>query len=295
MSLTPPPSSSQVVPTALLTKLSTPHNDKTLQYLASLVLRESAIIVDQSKSYLFESRLMPIARAKGLANLDELVEILKRPGALEPVDLVVDAMTTNETSFYRDLHPFDAMRTHLLPELIKKRSSQRVLNIWSNACSSGQEVYSIAMLIKEHFPELAGWRVRLTATDLSKQILKKAQSGQFTQTEINRGLPASLVQKYFNRDGVQWQICDDIRRMVDFKVLNLVQPWPPTMPKMDIVFLRNVLIYFSVDTKREILKKVHRYLQKDGVLFLGGAETTMNLDVPFQRRVIDNAVGYLPS
>jgi len=271
-----------------------PLNDQSFDYLAALVLKESAIVIDKNKTYLFESRLLPIARANGLANLGQLVDSLKRPGALALVDSVIDAMTTNETSFFRDLHPFHALRTHLIPELMLKRSKERVLNIWSNACSSGQEVYSIAMLLKEHFPELAGWRVRLTATDLSKQILDKAKSGVFTQTEINRGLPMPMVLKHFRRSGVHWKISDEIRNMVDFRILNLVQPWPPTLPKMDIVFLRNVLIYFSVDTKKEILNKVHRIIQKDGVLLLGGAETTMNLNVPFERRIIDKATGYFP-
>ena len=265
-------------------------DSRSFDYLAALVLKESAIVIEKTKTYLFESRLMPIARSHNLSDLDQLVEALKRPGSTALVDSVIDAMTTNETSFFRDLHPFNALRTHLIPELIQKRSKERVLNIWSNACSSGQEVYSIAMLLKENFPELAGWRVRLTATDLSKQILDKAQSGIFTQTEINRGLPMPMVLKYFKRNGVTWQISDEIRKMVDFRVLNLVQPWPPSLPKMDIVFLRNVLIYFSVDTKKEILWKVHRNLQKDGVLLLGGAETTMNLDVPFERRVIDKTI-----
>lgn len=270
-------------------------NLQSFDYLAALVQKESAIVIEKTKTYLFESRLMPIARAHNLPDLDQLVDALKRPGATALVDSVIDAMTTNETSFFRDLHPFNAMRTHLIPELIEKRSKERVLNIWSNACSSGQEVYSIAMLLKEYFPELAGWRVRLTATDLSKQILDKAKSGMFTQTEINRGLPMPMVLKHFKRNGVNWQISDEIRNMVDFRVLNLVQPWTPTLPKMDIVFLRNVLIYFSVDTKKEILRKVHGVLRKDGVLLLGGAETTMNLGVPFERRVIEKATGYYPT
>jgi chemotaxis protein methyltransferase CheR len=268
-------------------------SSQSFDFLAALVLRESAIVIDKSKSYLLESRLLPLVRANALTNIDHLVEMLKRPGAAPLADSVLDAMTTNETSFFRDLHPFDAMRTHLIPELIEKRSKERVLNIWSNACSSGQEVFSIAMLLKEHFPELAGWRVRLTATDLSKKILEKAQSGIFTQTEINRGLPLPMVLKHFQRSGVNWKISDEIRNMVDFRVLNLVQPWPLTMPKMDIVFLRNVLIYFSVETKREILTKVHRILENDGVLLLGGAETTMNLNVPFERRIIDRATAYV--
>jgi chemotaxis protein methyltransferase CheR len=267
---------------------------QSFDYLSDLVLRKSAIVLEPSKNYLIESRLQPIARAHGWSTLDELVTGLKKPGASALIDEVVDAMTTNESSFFRDLHPFNALKTHILPELIAKRSKERVLNIWSNACSSGQEVYSIAMLIREHFPELAGWRVRLTATDLSKQILEKAQSGAFTQTEINRGLPMPMVLKNFKREGVSWRISDDIRKMVDFKVLNLIEPWPATMPKMDIVFLRNVLIYFNVETKKQILDKVHRFMQSDGILFLGGAETTMNLNVRFERKLIDKATGYIP-
>ncbi|MEZ6137876.1 MAG: protein-glutamate O-methyltransferase CheR [Pirellulaceae bacterium] len=266
----------------------------SFEYLAELILRKSAIVLEASKSYLVESRLLPIARAHGWSSLDELVVALKRPGSAPLVDEVVDAMTTNESSFFRDLHPFNALRTHILPELITKRSKERVLNIWSNACSSGQEVYSIAMLLREHFPELASWRVRLIATDLSKNILEKAQSGIFTQTEINRGLPMPMVLKHFKRDGVHWRISEEIRKMVEFKVLNLIDTWPPTLPKMDIVFLRNVLIYFNVATKKQILDKVHRAMHSDGILLLGGAETTMNLNVRFERKLIDKATGYVP-
>lgn len=268
---------------------------QSFDFLADLVLRKSAIVLEPSKQYLVESRLLPIARAHGWASLDELVAGLKRPGSMALIEEVIDAMTTNESSFFRDLHPFEALKTQILPELIANRSRERVLNIWSNACSSGQEVYSIAMLIKEHFPELAGWRVRLTATDLSKQILDKAQSGKFTQTEINRGLPMPMVLKHFKRAGVNWCISEEIKKMVDFRVLNLIEPWPSTLPKMDIVFLRNVLIYFNVNTKKAILDKVHRTLRPDGCLFLGGAETTMNLDVKFKRELVGKATRYVPT
>ncbi len=270
-------------------------SSSSFDYIAALISRKSAIVLEPSKSYLVESRLMPVARAHGWSSLDELVTGLQKPGASSLVDDVVDAMTTNESSFFRDLHPFNALKTDILPELIAKRSQQRVLNVWSNACSSGQEVYSIAMLIREHFPELASWRIRLTATDISKQILDKAQSGIFTQTEINRGLPMPMVLKHFKREGVNWRISDEIRKMVDFKHLNLIDLWPASLPKMDIVFLRNVLIYFNVDTKKQILDKVHRTMHNDGVLFLGGAETTMNLNVKFERKVIDKATVYIPN
>lgn len=265
------------------------------KYIADLILRRSAIVVAPSKAYLVESRLMPIARAHGYSKLDELVAALKRPTGRALVDEVVDAMTTNESSFFRDLHPFNTLKNEVLPGLIESRSKERVLNIWSNACSSGQEIYSIAMLIRENFPALAGWRIRLLATDLSGQMLEKAALGKFTQTEINRGLPLPMVLKYFKRDGVSWRICDEIRKMVDFQPLNLIDPWPSTLPKMDIVFLRNVLIYFSVDTKQQILNKLHRNMRSDGVLFLGGSETTMNLDVPFKRERMDKAYGYIPN
>lgn len=267
----------------------------SFDFLAELVLRKSAIVIEPSKQYLVESRLLPIARAHGWSTLDELVLGLKKPGAAALVNEVIDAMTTNESSFFRDLHPFNALRSHILPELIAKRGKERVLNIWSNACSSGQEVYSIAMLIRENFPELAGWKVSLTATDISKQILDKAQSGIFTQTEINRGLPMPLVIKNFKREGVHWRISEDIRKMVNFRLLNLIEPWPATLPKMDIVFLRNVLIYFNVETKKQILDKIHRVMHSDGVLFLGGAETTMNLNVKFDRRPFGAATGYFPT
>lgn len=266
----------------------------SFDYLAELVLRKSAIVLEPSKVYLVESRLLPIARAHGWSSLQELVSALQKPGATTLTDEVVDAMTTNESSFFRDLHPFKALASHIIPDLLSRRERERTLNIWSNACSSGQEVYSIAMLLREHFPELAGWRVRLLATDLSRHILEKAQTGVFTQTEINRGLPMPLALKYFEREGVSWRINDEIRKMVDFQVLNLIDPWPSTLPKMDIIFLRNVLIYFSVDTKKQILDQVHHALHTDGWLFLGGAETTMNIDVRFSRQLVGNATCYRP-
>jgi chemotaxis protein methyltransferase CheR len=207
---------------------------------------------------------------------------------------VVEAMTTNETSFFRDLHPFQALRTHVLPELIASRGRDRALNIWSNACSSGQEIYSIAMLIKENFADLANWKLRLIGTDLSSKILQRAKAGVFNQTEMNRGLPMQLLLKYFTKDGSQWHVTHEIRNMIEVKILNLIEPFPATLPRMDIVFLRNVLIYFAPETKTSILNKVHASLAKDGYLFMGNAETTMNLDVKFEKQVIGKAVCYRP-
>ena len=227
----------------------------SFNYLSTFVREKSAIVLEPNKAYLLESRLMPIARQNGLGSLPELVAQLQRPGNQSLGRQVVDAMTTNETSFYRDIHPFDAMKQQIIPELIKARQKDRALNIWSNACSSGQEVYSIAMLLQEHFPELASWKLRLIASDLSSSVLEKARAGIFNQTEVNRGLPMQLMMKYFTRNGLQWQVNPEIRNSVEFLECNLIQAWPPQLPKMDIIFLRNVLIYFDPATKATVLNK----------------------------------------
>lgn len=263
-------------------------------FLAKLVLDRSAIVLEPSKSYLVESRLNPVAREHGMESISDLAEALRKPNHRKLAEAVVDAMTTNETSFYRDIHPFDLLRTKLLPELIEKRSNEKRLTIWSNACSSGQEIYSIAMMIREHFPQLAGWDVRLRATDLSSEILERAENGIFNQTEVNRGLPMQLLMKYFHRDGVHWRINDDIRSMVRFDSVNLIENWPLTLTSVDVVFLRNVLIYFTPDTKREILAKVRQRIRDDGILFLGGSENTMNLTNEFERTQVDRTVYYRP-
>lgn len=267
---------------------------QTFSFLSQFIRSKSAIVLEPSKTYLLESRLMPIVRECGLENLTELVDSLKRPGSRDLAQKVVDAMTTNETSFYRDIHPFDAMKTHIIPELIKRREKEKTINIWSNACSSGQEVYSIAMLLREHFPQLAGWRVRLIASDLSSAILKKAQQGIFNQTEVNRGLPMQLLLKYFIKQGLNWQIKDEVRKGIEFQEVNLIERWP-TLPSMDIVFLRNVLIYFDPATKTNVLSKVRAQMKTDGYLFLGGAETTMNLEVALSRESVGKATCYRPA
>lgn len=261
-------------------------------FVCNLVRSRSAIEIEASKAYLVESRLAPLARQQGFASLHDFVSEIRRTGKQELSRQVVEAMTTNETSFFRDAHPFDALKSDILPQLIAARSAERSLTIWSSACSSGQEAYSIAMILREHFPVLSSWKVSIVGTDLSSQIVAKARSGAFNQTEINRGLPAHLMVKYFKREGMNWVINDDLRKMVEFRELNLVEPWPASLPKMDIVFLRNVLIYFAPEMKKAILGKVRNTLRPDGFLFLGGAETTMNLDTSFQRQQIGKAVCY---
>lgn len=268
-------------------------NANAFEYICNLVRDRSAIVLEPSKTYLVESRLNPVARASGLASIEELVDALRKPNSSKLTLAVIEAMTTNETSFFRDLHPFDALKTTILPALIAARARDRVLNIWSNACSSGQEVYTIAMLLKDNFPDLGGWKVRLIASDLSTQILDKAREGIFNQTEVNRGLPLPMLLKYFQKNGLTWQIKEEVRKMVEFRQVNLVETFPQ-LPPMDIVFLRNVLIYFAPETKRDILIKIKKLMRPDAKLFLGGAETTMNLDVPFQREQVGKATVYKP-
>lgn len=260
-------------------------------YVRKLVHEQSAIVLEDGKGYLVESRLSPIARKAGLASLSELVARLQstRDDGLRRE--VVEAMTTNETTFFRDRHPFDVLRDVLLPELLAARAKERRLTIWSAASSTGQEPYSIAMLLREHFPELLNWNVRILATDLNEEVLAKARAGQYGQVEINRGLAAPMLMKYFTRDGLKWIISGDLRRMVDFQQMNLAARWP-AMPQMDVIFLRNVLIYFDAPTKKKILANARQLLRPDGVLFLGGAETTINLDDAFERMPHEKAAVY---
>lgn len=264
---------------------------EAISYVCTLVRQHSAIELDAAKAYLIEARLSPIAKKCGLATTNDLVQKLqKSPDALTR-QRVVEAMTTNETSFFRDSHPFEALRTTILPDVIKANAVRRTLNIWSAACSTGQEAYSIAMMLSEKFPELASWTVQILGTDLSDDVLEKARAARFSQIEINRGLPAALLAKYFRREGMQWELSPQLKSLARFTKLNLIEHWP-AMPVMDVVFLRNVLIYFSPETKREILAKIRKVMAPHAVLFLGAAETTLGLDAAFERVQVGDGVFY---
>jgi chemotaxis protein methyltransferase CheR len=201
-------------------------------------------------------------------------------------------MTTNETSWFRDRHPFDALSNHLVPELMRRRSAERRLTVWSAGCSSGQEPYSIAMVLHNQLALHPGWQVQILGTDLSEEMLVKARSGRYGQLEVNRGLPAAMLVNNFDRVGMEWVVRDNIRSLVDFAALNLAQPLPASLPRFDIVFLRNVLIYFDGDTKRQVLERVRQVMRPDGYLFLGGAETTLNVDDAFEPVQFDRATCY---
>jgi chemotaxis protein methyltransferase CheR len=250
-------------------------------YVRRLVYDRAAIVLDNGKEYLVESRLAPVARQQGFASLEHLVRELRRGPFNGLHRKVIEAMTTNETSFFRDFHPFEALRKDVLPDLLRVRRPDRQLNIWCAACSTGQEPYSIAMLLREHFPELGSWKVRIVASDLSEEVLARARAGSYSQLEVNRGLPAAMLVKYFIRHGSEWQLRDEIRNMVEIRPINLVEPWP-VLPPLDLVFVRNVLIYFDVEAKKGVLRGVRRVLRPDGYMLLGNAESTLSLDPSFE-------------
>lgn len=256
-------------------------NLNDINYIRELVRRHSAIVLEPDKAYLIETRLAPLAQQTGFASLQELIAALRNNTVQGLLGRVVEAITTHETSFFRDLHPFETLRTQVLPDLITRRQPGQTLTMWCAACSSGQEPFSVAMLLHEHFPTLVRGRLRIIATDLSNTILARAREGLYSQIEINRGLPAALLTKYFDKQGLRWRLKPDIRRMVEFQQGNLAEPWP-LLPPMDIVFMRNVLIYFGLETKKSILGRIRGILKPDGYLFLGTSETTLNLDAAFE-------------
>ena len=253
-----------------------------LQLVRRIVVERSAIQLDAGKDYLIETRLETLARLEGLESAGALVEQLRARPDGDAARKIVEAMTTNETSFFRDRVPFDTLRTVVLPQLIASRATTRQLTIWCAASSTGQEPYSIAMTIREHFPELANWKVQIIATDLSTEVLDKARTGRYSQLEVNRGLPAELLLRHFEKDGARWRLRESVRSMVEFRELNLVGQWP-LFPRLDVVFLRNVMIYFDIASRRLILGRVVAALARDGYLFLGAGETTLNIDPSFRR------------
>ena len=249
-------------------------------FLRKFLKDRSGLDLSAEKRYLIESRLLPLARRLNLPGIPELVQKV-RSGAEPLASDVVEAMTTNETFFFRDKLPFDHLREELIPKLLQARASRKSLRIWCAACSTGQEPYSIAMVLKEMGEQLAGWRTEIIATDLSRAVLEKSRSGLFSQFEVQRGLPIQLLVKYFRQSGEIWQLNPDIRAMVQFRQLNLLQDFSH-LGKFDIVFCRNVLIYFDQDTKISIFNRISKLLESDGYLALGAAETVVGLTDTFK-------------
>lgn len=250
--------------------------DVEFDFLRTYLKARSGLALSGEKRYLVESRLGPVCRRFNLATLHDLVNALKggREAAMEKA--VVEAMTTNETFFFRDRAPFDLFRDVLLPEAMARRAAQRRLRIWCAAASTGQEPYSLAMMLHEAAPRLAGWTVDLVATDLSTEVLERARAGLYSHFEVQRGLPVQLLIKHFEQVGEQWRIAANLRQMVDFRPLNLLQPFDQ-LGTFDIVYCRNVLIYFDAATKGDVLARISASLAPDGAVLLGAAETVIGL------------------
>ncbi|MCW2600097.1 MAG: methyltransferase, CheR-type [Frankiales bacterium] len=258
-------------------------------YIRHAVQRESAIVLEPGKEYLVESRLAPLARQIGAESISGLVGRLQR-GEPRLLDKVVDAMTTNETSFFRDNYPFDMLRTKVLPELVAQ-SANRHIDVWCGASSSGQEPYTIAMVMQEVLP--SSFTSSLLATDISEEMLFRTREGRYSQLEVNRGLPVTMLVKHFDKVGTDWQVKPALRSTVKTRAVNLSQPFP-VLGAFDVVFLRNVLIYFNPPTKAAVLQRVRQVLRPGGYLFLGGAESTLTIDDAWERVVHDRATAYRP-
>jgi len=238
-------------------------------------------VLTNDKAYLLESRLLPVARKWKLATFDDLVRVIRSKMDEAVIRDVVEAMTTNESFFFRDTKPFDQFKALVLPALLKSRAASRTIRIWSAACSSGQEPYSLAMILSEMAAQLNGWRIEIVGTDLSTEILNRAKEGMYSQFEVQRGLPITMLVKYFSQIGDRWQINAKIRGMVQYKEFNLLQD-PMPLGRFDVVFCRNVLIYFDQPTKTRVLNSVSKLMPEDGFLFLGGAETVLGITDKFQ-------------
>jgi chemotaxis protein methyltransferase CheR len=250
------------------------------EFLRKFLKERSGLDLSADKQYLVESRLVPLARKANLAGIDELVQKIKGGSSALASD-VVEAMTTNETFFFRDKVPFDHLRDTVLPEMIQARAARKSLRIWCAAASTGQEPYSIAMVIKEMSAQLAGWRIEIIGTDISQQVLEKSKAGIYTQFEVQRGLPIQLLVKYFKQIGEMWQVNPDIRSMIQYRPLNLLTDFSG-MGKFDIIFCRNVLIYFDQDMKSQIFGRLAKCMEPDGFMALGAAETVVGLTDAFK-------------
>lgn len=262
-------------------------------YLCRLVADSSGIVLDLDKVYIVETRLLGMFRREGFSDLAGMLAAARHRSALRTT--LVETMTTNETSFFRDLHPFEVLKTEIIPERVAARGADRQLNIWCAACSSGQEPYSLAILLREHFPELVrDWTIRILATDLSGEMVSRAAEGRFSQLEINRGLPIKYLVKYFVKEGAEWAIRDEVRTAIEFRPLNLIAPWL-NVPPLDIVLMRNVLIYFGLETRRQILSRMRRLFRPGGWLLLGSAETTMGVDETFTRETLGKVSVFRPA
>jgi chemotaxis protein methyltransferase CheR len=260
------------------------------RFLQEHVRARVGIVLEDNKHYLFESRLAPIVRQYGLGSINDLCLLLRAKRNVALAHQVVEAMTTNETYFFRDPAQYEAIRTVLLPRLKAEKRDTQSLRFWSAASSTGQEAYSLGMLLLEN--GLQDWNMQILGTDFSEKVVERARSGLYQQIEVNRGLPAQLLVKYFRRSGLDWQLADAVRRMVRFETIDLRKSMRSLGP-FDLVFCRNVMIYFDNATKKSIVKEIHRTLSQGGWLLLGGAETAINIEERFDRQTVGNVTVYV--
>ena len=262
-------------------------------YLRKFLRERSGLVLAADKQYLAESRLLPVARTASLGGVAELVQTLRRSGSETLAAQVVEAMTTKESFFFRDRIPFEQFRDTLMPELMARRALRRRIRIWCAAASTGQEPYSLAMALKELGERICEWGIEIIATDISNEVLERARSGLYTQFEVQRGLPIALLLKYFTKMGDNWQIAPAIRSMVQFRALNLIGDFAH-LGLFDLVFCRNVLLYFDQETKSRVLDRIARVMNRDGYLVLGAAETVIGLTNAF-RPIVDRRGLYAPA
>jgi chemotaxis protein methyltransferase CheR len=270
--------------------LSTEILPENYRFLQEHVRSQVGIVLEDDKHYLFESRLGPIVKQYGLGSINDLCLLLRGKRDIELAHQVVEAMTTNETYFFRDPAQYEAIRTVLLPRLKEQRHDTRTLRFWSAASSTGQEAYTLAMLLLES--GLQDWNIQILGTDFSQKVVERARCGVYQQIEVNRGLPASLLVKYFRRSGLEWQLTETVRKMVRFETIDLRKSLRTRGP-FDLVFCRNVMIYFDNETKRNIVKEIHGTLFKGGWLLLGGAETAFSPEERFDRQTVGNVTVYV--
>jgi chemotaxis protein methyltransferase CheR len=255
-------------------------NTADFEFLAAILKQRSGLVLAPEKAYLLESRLMPVARKFGFTGLPDLIVSVRKERPEDLLRDITEAMTTNESLFFRDMKPFDQFRNLVIPKLAEARKPTRKIRVWSAAASSGQEPYSIAIILSEMQSLLSGWDLEIVATDISVEMLNRARSGLYTQFEVQRGLPIATLVKYFKQVGEKWRLDAGVRSMVKFKEFNLLDD-PGSLGKFDIVFCRNVLIYFDQQTKSEVLARISNTMPKDGVLYLGGAETVLGITDKF--------------
>ncbi|HWA72901.1 MAG TPA: protein-glutamate O-methyltransferase CheR [Polyangiaceae bacterium] len=268
--------------------------ERDQRFVEELLSRHAGLALTNEQGRLVSARLTSLAKQRNLTTADELIEALRRAPVGALLDSVIEALTTHETSFFRDQQPFVALSEHVIPELIESRRVQRSLSIWSAACSTGQEPYSVAMLLQERFPALASWQVRIWGTDVSQVVVQRARAGTFTEREVQRGISKSAREKYFERSGELWRVREPIRRMVSWQTFNLAAPWP-TLSTFDIILMRNVLIYFSAETRARILAQTAAQLTPDGYLLLGNSETTFGVCDELHPRALSATVVYRKS